>query len=295
MRILLLSMPDSFEHTPALAIRMPNGALASLAGNVDPHHHVAIADLVLAQCVGAADGRAADPRRAARRRRPVGDDLSARHRAADHLAHPVDRADGRGSSSAATIPSLAPDAWTHPAIGVDFIVRGEGDLTFRDLRARARTATCRCRRSPGSGTATGRRFQRNPPRPVASIEDGDDQAAEPRARACSPATRCSAARSTSSKPRAAAPTTAASARSSRCAAATSTASRSRASSTTSRDARRARRARRSSSSTTTSRSTSRGSRRCASAIIDARPQRHRLHRAGDDGADRRARRRRWRR
>ena len=40
MQILLLSMPDSFEHTPALAIRMPNGALASLAGNVDPPHKV---------------------------------------------------------------------------------------------------------------------------------------------------------------------------------------------------------------------------------------------------------------
>ena len=49
MRILLLSMPDSFEHTPTIAVRMPNGALGSLAGNVDPHHEVAIADLVLAQ------------------------------------------------------------------------------------------------------------------------------------------------------------------------------------------------------------------------------------------------------
>src|SRR6187399_233349 len=47
MNVLLLSMPDSFEHTPALAIRMPNGALASLAGNVDAHHQVSIADLVL--------------------------------------------------------------------------------------------------------------------------------------------------------------------------------------------------------------------------------------------------------
>jgi hypothetical protein len=28
---------------------MPNGALASLAGNLDPHHRVAIADLILAQ------------------------------------------------------------------------------------------------------------------------------------------------------------------------------------------------------------------------------------------------------
>ena len=36
MRVLLLSMPDSFEHTPALTMRMPNGALASLAGNAGP-------------------------------------------------------------------------------------------------------------------------------------------------------------------------------------------------------------------------------------------------------------------
>src|SRR5580765_950944 len=49
MRILLLSMPDSFEHTPALTMRMPNGALASLAGNVGAGHTVAIADLILAQ------------------------------------------------------------------------------------------------------------------------------------------------------------------------------------------------------------------------------------------------------
>ena len=49
MRILLLSMPDSSEHTPSIAVRMPNGALTSLAGNLDPHHHVAIADLIVAQ------------------------------------------------------------------------------------------------------------------------------------------------------------------------------------------------------------------------------------------------------
>src|SRR5207253_11260703 len=48
VNILLLSMPDSFEHMPPVAVRMPNGALASLAGNVDPHHSVSIADLILA-------------------------------------------------------------------------------------------------------------------------------------------------------------------------------------------------------------------------------------------------------
>ncbi len=49
MNILLLSMPDSFEHMPTVAVRMPNGALTSLAGNIDPHHHVAVADLILVQ------------------------------------------------------------------------------------------------------------------------------------------------------------------------------------------------------------------------------------------------------
>src|SRR5262245_65833277 len=49
MDILLASMPDSFEHMPTVGIRMPNGALSSLAGNVDPHHRVAVADLVLVQ------------------------------------------------------------------------------------------------------------------------------------------------------------------------------------------------------------------------------------------------------
>jgi radical SAM superfamily enzyme YgiQ (UPF0313 family) len=49
MKVLLLSMPDSFEHMPPVAIRMPNGALASLAGNIDRHHRVSIADLILVQ------------------------------------------------------------------------------------------------------------------------------------------------------------------------------------------------------------------------------------------------------
>src|SRR5213594_4081773 len=49
MNVLLLSMPDSFEHMPAVGIRMPNGALTSLAGNIDQHHKVAVADLILVQ------------------------------------------------------------------------------------------------------------------------------------------------------------------------------------------------------------------------------------------------------
>ena len=42
-------MPDSFEHMSPVVVRIPNGVLASLAGNIDPHHTVAIADLILVQ------------------------------------------------------------------------------------------------------------------------------------------------------------------------------------------------------------------------------------------------------
>src|SRR3954463_178514 len=49
VNILLLSMPDSFEHMPPIAVRMPNGALTSLAGNLDPQHTVTVADLILVQ------------------------------------------------------------------------------------------------------------------------------------------------------------------------------------------------------------------------------------------------------
>jgi hypothetical protein len=48
MNVLLLSIPDYFEHMPPIAVRMPNGALTSLAGNVDSHHRIAVADLILA-------------------------------------------------------------------------------------------------------------------------------------------------------------------------------------------------------------------------------------------------------
>ena len=49
MHVLLMSMPDSFEHMSPVTVRIPNGALTSSAGNVDPQHRVSIADLILVQ------------------------------------------------------------------------------------------------------------------------------------------------------------------------------------------------------------------------------------------------------
>jgi radical SAM superfamily enzyme YgiQ (UPF0313 family) len=144
VNILLLSMPDSFEHTAAVAMRMPNGALGSLAGNVDPHHRVAIADLILVQ------QRVRETvERLVREIEPdlVGLSIMTFQR---HTARKV-AALVRSLRPEATIvvggydPSLASEIYEDPDWGADVIVRGEGDLTFRELvRALERGGDLRC-------------------------------------------------------------------------------------------------------------------------------------------------------
>ena len=176
MNVLLLSMPDSFEHMPSVAIRMPNGALASLAGNVDPHHGVAIADLILAQ-----SAVAETVERLVRERLPdvVGLSVMTFQRAtALRIARLV-----RSLRPAARIvaggydPSLAPEAY-EPSADIDFLVRGEGEETFCELvRALEREAGGRAARfdsiaglsyriERGLGVA---RFSHAAPRPVAPL------------------------------------------------------------------------------------------------------------------------------
>src|SRR5262245_4246449 len=132
MRILLLSMPDSFEHTPALAMRFPNGALASLAGNVDAHHSVSVADLILVQRTVRDTVT-----RLVTTLQPDVVGLSVmtfQRRTARKIIALV-----RTLRPSATVvvggydPSLAPEAYEDHASGVDAIVRGEGDITFREL------------------------------------------------------------------------------------------------------------------------------------------------------------------
>ena len=132
MNVLLFSMPDSFEHTPSFAMRFPNGALASLAGNVDAHHDVAVADLVLVQHAVPQTVRELVTAKA-----PdiVGLSVMTFQRKTAHKVIALVRA----LRPEAWIvvggydPSLAPEAYEDPSLGVDFIVRGEGDITFREL------------------------------------------------------------------------------------------------------------------------------------------------------------------
>jgi anaerobic magnesium-protoporphyrin IX monomethyl ester cyclase len=170
LQILLLSMPDSSEHTPAIAIRMPNGALASLAGNVDAHHQVAVADLILVQ-----SSVRATVDRLVRDLQPdlVGFSvMTFQRRTARRLISLV-----RSIKPDVRIvvggydPSLAPGAWTDPALGVDFIVHGEGERTFREL-LRALEQSTPLADVAGLSFRQGNVFRRNVSRPVASIDDG---------------------------------------------------------------------------------------------------------------------------
>src|ERR1700739_5081987 len=130
MNVLLLSMPDSFEHMPSLGIRMPNGGLSSIAGNVDPHHRVAVADLILVQ------GQVRETvTRLVRELDPQGVGFSImtfQRRTAGRIIELV-----RALKPEAKIvvggydPSLAPEAYE--SLGVDYLVRGEGEVTFREL------------------------------------------------------------------------------------------------------------------------------------------------------------------
>ena len=132
MNILLLSMPDSFEHMPAVAIRMPNGALASLAGNVDPHHKVAVADLILVQrrvretverLIREFDPQVVGMSVMTFQRKTALKIASLARSIKPELQIAVGGYD----------PSLAPEAYKEAGSGIDFIVRGEGEITFREL------------------------------------------------------------------------------------------------------------------------------------------------------------------
>jgi anaerobic magnesium-protoporphyrin IX monomethyl ester cyclase len=171
VKILLLSMPDSFEHTPTLTIRMPNGALASLAGNVDPRHQVAIADLVLVQ-----SSVRSTVERLVTEIQPdvVGLSVMTFQRSTARRIIALVRA----LRPEARIvvggydPSLAPEEWIDPAIGVDVIVRGEGDLTFREV-IRAFEAGQTLANVEGIWYRENGSFRRNPHRGVMRLTDAE--------------------------------------------------------------------------------------------------------------------------
>ncbi|MFB3905530.1 MAG: radical SAM protein [Acidobacteriota bacterium] len=170
MRILLLSMPDSFEHMPALAIRMPNGALTSLAGNIDPQHEVAVADLILVQ-----QRVRQTVERLLAELQPDIVGLSVmtfQRKTALKICELV-----RAARPAARIavggfdPSLAPEAYACASpLVVDYIVRGEGERCFSEL-LRALEGGGPFGGIAGLSFRQGDRFVQNPQRPADVLND----------------------------------------------------------------------------------------------------------------------------
>jgi radical SAM superfamily enzyme YgiQ (UPF0313 family) len=167
MNILLLSMPDSFEHTAPITTRIPNGALGSLAGNIDDHHRIAIADLILVQ----------------RRVRETVERLLAdlqpevvglsimtfqRHTARKLIGIVRARVPSALIVVGGYDPSLASDVYEQPGWDVDVIVRGEGDITFREL-VRALERSTGLAGVAGLSYRDGDTFVRNPDRPVSTL------------------------------------------------------------------------------------------------------------------------------
>lgn len=171
MKILLLSMPDSFEHMPSVAICMPNGALTSLAGNVDEHHQVAVADLVLVQqrVRGTIEQLVND----------VEPDLlglsimTFQRKTAGKIIHLI-----RSLRPQIQIvvggydPSLDPRPYMETSLGVDFIVSGEGEITFRDLLRAIESGGDYCSMA-GLSYRTPEGFCSNRARSVSKLEAGE--------------------------------------------------------------------------------------------------------------------------
>ncbi len=169
MNVLLLSMPDSFEHMPPVAIRMPNGALTSLAGNVDPHHRVAVADLILVH-----RQVRETVTRLVRELNPEVVGLSImtfQRRTAGRIIDLV-----RALQPGVKIvvggydPSLAPEAYEN--MGVDYLVRSEGEVTFREL-LRAVEQGSGFDNIGGLAYRSGEQWVHNPGRAPHRLEDSD--------------------------------------------------------------------------------------------------------------------------
>jgi len=168
MNVLLLSMPDSFEHTPTVSIRMPNGALTSLAGNIDSHHRIAVADLILVQSSVRAT---LEQLVSAVRPDLVGLSVMTFQRKTAKRIIALLRTLKRDIQIVVGgyDPSMAPEAYTSDDCWTDFIVRGEGEITFREL-LRAIEKGAGYEHILGLSFRQDEYYQHNPDRPVSSLD-----------------------------------------------------------------------------------------------------------------------------
>ncbi|HET9130827.1 MAG TPA: radical SAM protein, partial [Terriglobia bacterium] len=170
MNVLLLSMPDSFEHMPAFVVRMPNGALTSLAGNIDPHHKVAVADLILVQ-----RQVRETVERLVQETNPDVVGLSVMTFQRGTAMRIIQLIRSLRPNVRFVVggydPSLAPASYMENR-EIEFIVRGEGEITFREL-LRAIENNSAFDGISGLSFRTPDGFRHNTVRPVSQLTSSD--------------------------------------------------------------------------------------------------------------------------
>jgi anaerobic magnesium-protoporphyrin IX monomethyl ester cyclase len=138
---------------------------------VDSHHKVAVADLILVQ-----DRVRETVERLVRERDPelVGLSIMTFQRGTARKIIELLRSLKPGVFVAVGgyDPSLAPEAYSDGPAAADFIVRGEGEITFREL-LRAVESGRGYERVPGLCHRTSRGYRWNAERPVEDLEDGE--------------------------------------------------------------------------------------------------------------------------
>ena len=172
MNVLLLSMPDNFEHMSTINVRMPNAALSSLAGNIDAHHKVAVADLILAQN---AIPETITRLMAAHDPTIVGLSIMTfqRHTAFAIIDFVRALKPGVLIVVGGYDPSLARKVYTDVTEPkVDFVVRGEGEITFREL-IRAVERGGEYEKIDGLSFLCDGSFRHNPDRSVNSLDNDE--------------------------------------------------------------------------------------------------------------------------
>ena len=148
---------------------MPNGALTSLAGNVDPHHKVAVADLILCQRTVRET--------VTRLVREINPDLvglsimTFQRRTAERIMQLIRTLKPNTKIVVGGYdPSLAHEAYL--SMPIDFIVRGEGEVTFREL-TRALEAGSDLHFISGLSHRCGDKWIHNQPRAPHRLEDDE--------------------------------------------------------------------------------------------------------------------------
>lgn len=170
MKILLCSMPDTVPQFSAKTWRAPNLAISSIAGNIQPHHEVFLADLILKR-----DTLLSSIKAVIESYQPDIIGLSAmtfQFNTAKRIAIFIKGLNKNikialgGYHATLMYEEIASSKDGEP---FDYIIRGEGESTFRDLLDAIEGKT-RWEDIPGLSYRHSSHFLHNPPRPLENLE-----------------------------------------------------------------------------------------------------------------------------